>query len=60
MKKKYKVWLKVLTRNGWGSMVYGDIEALSYSDALEIANRKAKKSGYRNIRKDRVNLQGFK
>lgn len=60
MKKKYKVWLRVLTKNGWGSMVYSDIEALSYGDALDIAGRKAKKSGYRNIRKDRASLQGFK
>ncbi|KMT58915.1 hypothetical protein [Paenilisteria newyorkensis] len=60
MKKKYKVWLQALTRNGWGSMVYRDIEAPSYGEALEIASGKAKKSGYRNIRKERVNLQGFK
>lgn len=60
MKKKYKVHLQVLTRNEWGRMVYSDIDAHGYGDALDIATRKAKKSGYRNIRKDRVNLQGFK
>lgn len=60
MKRKYKVHLKVLTMNGWGSMVYSDIVAHGYGEALDIASRKAKKSGYRNIRKERVNLQGFK
>lgn len=59
MIQKYKVWLRVLTRNGWARMVYRDIVACSYGDACKIASQRAKAAGHHNVRSERVTLQGF-
>ncbi|MBC2285872.1 hypothetical protein HCA00_04775 [Listeria booriae] len=59
MIKKYKVIVNVLLKNGWGCLVYKNIEALSYGGAFEIAEQKAKKSGYKNVKLVKASLQGF-